>query len=907
MESDSSRIITPPKPLVKKNLLVNWTKISDVIGNAVQKNPIDAVKSLFQVLEIEQNKPNELAYELLISATFQTVTTHIHHLQNVTNTHELSRDVMKAIVESQDTLDYRFFEQPQDLASIEAVKNALSVWLEKNGVDSPSDFLKKFKRDFIIDSFFILANNQSKYSKLASFTIGNPVYEQYKKEIGRRHHHKLLAEQTNKFLLDDPENPRLCEVYISPRAYYEEEVNDEDDDEKTKIKLVREKHVVKLEDELDSWISNPSGHNDDKRIISGGPGIGKSSFITMFAAKYALLDDIGVLVIPLHRIDRGYERNLSSAINEYVKFHTHLAENPIERRGDDRWLIIFDGLDELDVHDLGESIAKDFIDQVDSYICSKNESKKPRFQIIISGRTLLIRSTENKFRYLKSILYIIPYHISKDNVLSRKSNLLNDPRNLLLEDQRDAWWEKYTLSIGEECTGMPDDLRKEDLDEITSQPLLSFLVAKSYVLGEINFITNSNVNLIYYNLIQQVYDREKRKGRGPVQDFELGLDDFFILFEEIAITVVRGNGRTATLIDIQKNCKGLDDNIIKAIETSSGDSAMRLLSAFYLRHSETESRAFEFTHKSIGEYLASRRLIVGLELMQETLSRRNRGVNQKEKALDDWIELCGEVDVDSYLFDFIQREILLTKKSTAQVRQDMLCEFFEYLFEDGSSLKNSSHTFGEQFSRVLNMTEMVLVMLGCYSKKTKKVSRISWNSSLMLGGLLSIIRNQRFYKQFSAILQSLNYLDLSNQVLRVQDLAFANFHKSIIRNVDFRSAFLHKANLSGADLSESDLYYAWLDKANLSDAICVKTDLFGASIERADLSHANFQGADLRMSTLIESNLKNIDLTNADLRGARLYNANFEGANLSGAKIREYQVEYIDLSITQGEPLISNE
>ena len=61
-------------------------------------------------------------------------------------------------------------------------------------------------------------------------------------------------------------------------------------------------------------------------------------------------------------------------------------------------------------------------------------------------------------------------------------------------------------------------------------------------------------------------------------------------------------------------------------------------------------------------------------------------------------------------------------------------------------------------------------------------------------------------------------------------------------------ATLSEANLEGADLSDTDLYYARLDRANLSyanlrNANLDKADLTGARLMRADLSFANLANA----------------------------------------------------------------
>ena len=105
-----------------------------------------------------------------------------------------------------------------------------------------------------------------------------------------------------------------------------------------------------------------------------------------------------------------------------------------------------------------------------------------------------------------------------------------------------------------------------------------------------------------------------------------------------------------------------------------------------------------------------------------------------------------------------------------------------------------------------------------------------------------------------------------------------------------------RANLCGADLSDTDLYNvslchalmihanlcnANLSCADLSDAILCNADLSCAIINAADLSYADLSGANL-----CYTNLCNTDLHNANLSGANLCGADLGGANLSRANLR---------------------
>jgi Mrp family chromosome partitioning ATPase len=105
-----------------------------------------------------------------------------------------------------------------------------------------------------------------------------------------------------------------------------------------------ERVVVELEKELESWL-NKAKKEDAIRLISGGPGSGKSSFAKMFAAKLAAKGTISVLFIPLHHFEPSDD--LIDAVGKFVQMDGILPHNPLaaEHR-ESRLLIIFDGLDD---------------------------------------------------------------------------------------------------------------------------------------------------------------------------------------------------------------------------------------------------------------------------------------------------------------------------------------------------------------------------------------------------------------------------------------------------------------------------------------------------------------------------------------------------------------------------------
>lgn len=100
------------------------------------------------------------------------------------------------------------------------------------------------------------------------------------------------------------------------------------------------------------------------------------------------------------------------------------------------------------------------------------------------------------------------------------------------------------------------------------------------------------------------------------------------------------------------------------------------------------------------------------------------------------------------------------------------------------------------------------------------------------------------------------------------NLIDANLSEADLHNTNLRKASLFGANLSRADLSAVDLRIASLFGANLSEA-----NLLGANLSGADLLEANLSGANM-----VRTNLSKADLSQANLSRAYMLQADLSGA-----------------------------
>ena len=132
-----------------------------------------------------------------------------------------------------------------------------------------------------------------------------------------------------------------------------------------------------------------------------------------------------------------------------------------------------------------------------------------------------------------------------------------------------------------------------------------------------------------------------------------------------------------------------------------------------------------------------------------------------------------------------------------------------------------------------------------------------------------------------------------------------------LNKVDLSNQFLGNTRVSGADLSDANLFYASLSgaslpAANLSNASLSNADLTGASLPAADLSNASLSNADLTGANLSGANLSGANLSDAILSHANLSGADLSDANLTGADLsylrRDNRTNFENAKLTSAYP-----
>jgi hypothetical protein len=129
------------------------------------------------------------------------------------------------------------------------------------------------------------------------------------------------------------------------------------------------------------------------------------------------------------------------------------------------------------------------------------------------------------------------------------------------------------------------------------------------------------------------------------------------------------------------------------------------------------------------------------------------------------------------------------------------------------------------------------------------------------------------YERYQAGERNFADLDFGGVSLPEEGLAYANFRRSLLKQVDFSAANLRGIDLSETNLSRSNLRHADLRGASLTNAMLFMATLDGSNLQGADLS-----GASLDITTLAQANLQGANLCGTYLCGMDLSEVNLRGA-----------------------------
>jgi uncharacterized protein YjbI with pentapeptide repeats len=755
-------------------------------------------------------------------------------------------------------IDQKFFDRPANLTLIKEIQSLLCNWFEGFGVQKSTAVAIADR----LPSYFVYALNQEWRKNAKSYrplieNLNTPFMKAGEREWAWKEYSSSLQRRIQEGIFDEPFS--LSQIYVPLNAFYLEETARKDTSEGLmRTGRQHRRVVVSLQSELEQWLLKPTAQ-DAIRVISGGPGSGKSSFSRIFAAQVSQQEKLKVLFIPLHLIDPT--KDLVEEVGRFVRDEGILPQNPLDSDSPEpNLLIIFDGLDELASQGKASAeTARAFVREVERTVERRNQ-QTVKLRVLISGRELIVQENESEFRRPRQILTLLPYFMPATQKHNRRimsdGEEYHDPLKILETDLRQQWWKNYGTLSGKSYVGLPKGLSRTDLSEVTSQPLLNYLVALSFTRGTLDFTKDINLNSIYADLMTAVHERgyEKHRPYGPIR--HMGADDFSRVLEEIGLAAWHGDGRTTTVSEIEHHCRasGLG-KLLDVFQEGAKAGVTRLLAAFFFRQYGQRTNGdptFVFTHKSFGEYLTARRIVRAIERLARESERRaaspDEGWSERE-ALKHWTQICGPSAMTQYLHVFLLNEVKLNSIEKVAKWQENLVNLFNYALRYGLPMEELQITpFKEALFQSRNAEEALLISLNACSRVTEQICKIEQPDLTTFSSWFKRIQGQRTGADSVLASDCLSFLDLTGAFFDIGDFYGANFSSSCLKEIKATFTCFINANFENADLQRARLHHTLIRGAIFKGANFHEANIFGTSLEGANLEGANLERANINGS-----------------------------------------------------------
>ncbi len=709
-----------------------------------------------------------------------------------------------------------------------------------------------------------------------------------------------LFHETPIFSPDSDIDIPLSLVYQRLRCFWNTEHEREQPSERDPLKY-RTATVAKLHDTIDAWLETPNPQ-DTVRLIAGGPGSGKSSFAKAYSAERINKNTHRVLFIQLQHLTMY--GTLKESIGRYLEGrHGYklpnqtegFPENPLEWHGEDTrpMLMVFDGLDELTTNkDRENDLTKKFVSNLKHVLNDLNSAGRPAAALVLGRDLAMDVAREDGDLSLDALIHVAPIRaMTRDDLrldrnppdenIAEEFDPVADPYNLMKHDSRISYWQQWSKIQGTPDQAPSPAITDERMSELNVEPLLLHLLIISEFCGERWEEAADNRNLIYQDILQKVFRRNKGKGLDAYKKLEE--KHFFELMEVFGLAAFRGNGRTGDREEFERLRKRYaNPKAERTLYAKLDGASLKNVALMVHSRQDVDGAGFEFVHKSFGEYLAARALHGAAERLHRLWHSDENDEDEGQLALR-WVNLIGGGQMSKPVLQFLRDECKLRDNQTTSKVIETLSTLFDWTLAHGFPVQKSEDLQGFGY-RALE-----------HRQKCAETAMLVTVTSLWATRYPSDPGNQAAPLPIKTFAHSRRAAsDMIDRLFPQTEIGEAI--PGSLSGLALTGNNLNACRLHGADLSGAHLIGADLSGAHLSEAHLIGADLSGAHLSEANLIEANLRGADLSGAHLSEAHLIGADLSGADLRGADLRGANLSGANLSGANLRGANLSGADLS-----------
>ncbi len=565
--------------------------------------------------------------------------------------------------------------------------------------------------------------------------------------------------------------------------------------------------IAEIDQLLENWL-DAEDSNDWLRLIGGGPGSGKSTTLRAMASRVSCRSDWRPLYIPLQHIE--LEADLREAIGKYFTetFGNPFNQSPLARsviEDGPPLVLLFDGLDEIVAPGEGANeVVGTFANKLNNLVAALTGGSRRPIKVVVSGRMPAFQAARR---------YMTPKSGGSLEVhgfcpISDGSSFVAD--EIWTLDQRPLWWAKYAI-LTNQSVDVPEAFKNYKLSSITNEPLLCYLLTLAGYATEKWQLAADNRNRIYEALVNSIYDRGwgsgivKRQGAGKT----LNKEDFNKLMETIALAAWLGGDVRVASEDMFRSCIPMTaaQSAWDAFTDDNGSDVTNLAMNFYLKASEKSQRGFEFTHKSFGEYLASRAI---LSIADDILPQVPRRMHQ---ALEEWSMATKSGHFDFEVFQFINDEVRLRisdkrelyPKSAIKNIKGTFESFAALVAEEGFPISRDVNSWKSLQTEQLNAECGLWVIINSCSKalsevgdKEDSIVNIEWHIE---DGWSHLLSRLGAYSQTSIIASCMTNIYAEKQ-------SFADLRGE---KYDFSGAVLNDATFVSCNFNESTFEMAVVD------------------------------------------------------------------------------------------------